>query len=86
MVSPAVDAAVQSALANQQFDTIAAVLDAAELEVGNTAHQLLKSDDQASSSFCVLHVFVVSQSSNPNVLLQWPHALHMLGLIYNQQL
>jgi hypothetical protein len=26
------------------------------------------------------------QSSNPDVLNQWPHALHLLGLIYNQQL
>lgn len=33
MVAPAVEAAVQSALANQQYDRIAAILDAAELEV-----------------------------------------------------
>lgn len=33
-----------------------------------------------------LCVSLLPQSSNPNVLLQWPHALHILGLIYNQQL
>jgi hypothetical protein len=33
MVPPAVDSAVQSALANQQYDRVAAILDAAELEV-----------------------------------------------------
>lgn len=33
MAPPAVDAAVQSALANQQYDRIAPILDAAELEV-----------------------------------------------------
>jgi hypothetical protein len=35
MVPAAVDAAVQSALANQQYDRVAAILDAAELEVCN---------------------------------------------------
>lgn len=33
MVPPAVDSSVQSALANQQYDRVAAILDAAELEV-----------------------------------------------------
>lgn len=26
------------------------------------------------------------QSGNPHVLLDWPHALHILGHIYNNQL
>lgn len=38
MAPPAVDAAVQSALANQQYDRVAAILDAAELEVGCFLH------------------------------------------------
>lgn len=37
MVNAAVEAALQSALANQQYDIISAILDAAELEV----HQVL---------------------------------------------
>lgn len=41
MAPPAVDAAVQSALANQQYDRIAAILDAAELEVCITAAELV---------------------------------------------
>ncbi|KAF8071113.1 rppH [Scenedesmus sp. PABB004] len=53
----AVDAALQLALVNQQWDRVAPLLDAAELESGN-----------------------------PDVLNEWPHALHVLGLIYNQQL
>ncbi|WIA11913.1 hypothetical protein OEZ85_011997 [Tetradesmus obliquus] len=57
MANPAVEAALQSALANQQYDSVAPILDAAELE-----------------------------SSNPDVLNQWPHTLHLLGLMYNQQL
>eukprot|EP00882_Tetradesmus_deserticola_P004600 GHRQ01004849.1.p1 GENE.GHRQ01004849.1~~GHRQ01004849.1.p1 ORF type:complete len:200 (+),score=88.16 GHRQ01004849.1:183-782(+) len=57
MAHPAVEAALQSALANQQYDSVAPILDAAELE-----------------------------SSNPDVLNQWPHALHLLGHIYNEQL
>jgi hypothetical protein len=90
MAPPGVEAAVQSALANQQYDRIAAILDAAELEVGylgshsmfgvlNQHHNI---DQQRISRLSCL----VLQSSNPNVLLQWPHALHILGLIYNQQL
>lgn len=93
MVAPAVEAAVQSALANQQYGRIAAILDAAELEVKlatcNCAAALsLRSGSNQSPCmrahclFCVC----VSQSSNPNVLQEWPHAIHVLGLIYNQQL
>jgi hypothetical protein len=33
MANPAVEAALQSALANQQYDSVAPILDAAELEV-----------------------------------------------------
>jgi len=38
MAPPAVDAAVQSALANQQYDRVSAILDAAELEVHRIEH------------------------------------------------
>lgn len=39
-----------------------------------------------ASRLCAHPLLHALQSSNPNVLLQWPHALHILGLIYNQQL
>lgn len=44
----------QQALSSGQFDEVAKVLDAAEVE-----------------------------STNPDVLADWPHALHLLGLVYN---
>lgn len=40
----------------------------------------------SGSRLCAHPLLPALQSSNPNVLLQWPHALHILGLIYNQQL
>lgn len=52
---------------------------------GNLHHQtclVLMPSHPLPCCFC----FMLLQSSNPNVLLQWPHALHILGLIYNQQL
>lgn len=81
---------MQSALANQQYDRIAAVLDAAELEVGylgrfNMPGISMKRKNTDYHRVSRLSCLVL-QSSNPNVLLQWPHALHILGLIYNQQL
>lgn len=90
MAPPGVEAAVQSALANQQYDRIAAVLDAAELEVGylgrfNMPGISMKRKNTDYHRVSCLSCLVL-QSSNPNVLLQWPHALHILGLIYNQQL
>jgi RNA 3'-terminal phosphate cyclase len=40
MANPAVEAALQSALANQQYDSVAPILDAAELEV-HVSHEYL---------------------------------------------
>jgi hypothetical protein len=91
MLAPAVEAAVQSALANQQYDRIAAILDAAELEVILALRSCAFTKRLRSClmlcmcTHCVPCVCVL-QSSNPNVLQEWPHAIHVLGLIYNQQL
>lgn len=32
------------------------------------------------------HACIISQSPNPSVLVEWPHAIHLLGHIYNKSL
>lgn len=86
MANPAVEAALQSALANQQFDSVAPILDAAELEVHITHPYQTMYSSRAMCRGLTLLLDVPLQSSNPDVLNQWPHTLHLLGLMYNQQL
>jgi len=76
---------VSAVVSESRFDTIAVLLDTLELEVSICVLSVLKIVHAVSNLLVSLSF---RQSANPNVLADdsWPHALHLLGHIYNQDL
>ena len=73
--------AVSAVVSERRFDDIAVLLDTLELEVGICALQQHIPDGALNENP------FFRQSANPYVLADdWPHALHLLGHIYNQNL
>ncbi len=87
MAAPASDA-LASALGNRQFDQIARLLDAMELEVWDQPQPVALRVCSEAHLWALVTCFALCalQSLNPAVLLEWPHALHLLGHMYNHSL
>lgn len=83
--------AVSSSLQERSYDQIASILDVCELEVLANAEgfwrgSLLLLEGHASITPRSNAPLLTPQSANPRVLEDWPHALHLLGHIFNKNL
>jgi hypothetical protein len=91
-------AALDEALREGRFESVAPILDAAELEVRSGTlskarappqqqpHRTLGPNMLWTPPLSSPLLSLPAQSPDPDVLLNWPHALHILGHIYNGNL
>ena len=75
-----------AALQQGSFAEVAPILDRCELEVNRRSWIGSRAAARAERFALEAAAALPPQSGNPHVLLDWPHALHILGHLYNNNL